>query len=232
MSNVELIPGFETRLFNDIYTDLEQFQEAWDNDFQVLTNVVGGTTDRDPKAYEASSLIYYLLSAQYGNSPIANSSENQFKLKLFSTVFKFAPTWLKKLDVQEAIRELDLDSIRVSMKNVSKGSDTETGKITGKGKNIANHALNPGTEPSTDSLTELTYIDSQNTDNTSSSTEFEDHKHAMDNTSETTVGILDGYEHLLALLESDVTTEFINRFQPLFKRFVKPQTYLYVTEGE
>jgi hypothetical protein len=38
------------------------------------------------------SLVYYLLYARYGNNPIANRDENQFKFKIFSVIFQYGPT--------------------------------------------------------------------------------------------------------------------------------------------
>ena len=81
-------------------------------------------------------------------------------------------------------------------------------------KAIYNQALNPQTEPSTGSLEELTYINQQNTTNYKKSP-------------------LEGYAILMDLLKTDVTNEFLNRFQKLFKIFVSPEKpLLYVTEEE
>lgn len=44
---------------------------------------------------------------------------------------------------------------------------------------------------------------------------------------------LEGYAILEELLKTDVTTEFLNRFQKLFKQFVRPErTWIYVTNLE
>ena len=61
-------------------------------------------------------------------------------------------------------------------------------------------------------LNELTYINEQNTTNYKKS-------------------YMDAYSQLWELLDTDVTQEFINRFQKLFKQFVRPEkTWIYVTE--
>jgi hypothetical protein len=73
--------------------------------------------------------------------------ENQFKYKLFSTIWQFAPTWIKKLNIQSDLRGL-------SEADLLKGAKT-----------IHNHAFNPSTEPSTATLEELTYINDQDTTN-------------------------------------------------------------------
>ena len=71
-----------------------------------------------------------MLSGKYGNSHIANSDENQFKLKLFSYIFQFAPYWEKRLDIQKKLRNLTEEEIMAGAKQ------------------LANHAYNPSTEPS------------------------------------------------------------------------------------
>lgn len=90
-------------------------------------------------------VLYSLLVAKYGENPIANASEDLFKNKLYSVIYKYGPTWNKKLDLQKKLRAL---------------TDTELmlGTTT-----IYNRASNPEQAPSTDTLDELTYINDQNT---------------------------------------------------------------------
>lgn len=88
--------------------------------------------------------LYYLLYSEYGNSVIASSDENQFKYQVFSTIFEYGPTWEKRLEIQNKLRELT-------------DGDLEQGT-----KTIYNKALNPGNTPSTD---ELSYINEQTTSN-------------------------------------------------------------------
>ena len=137
----------------DTYT----FQEVWDNatDFktdykesplytldsaQVLTDGTGSTKDN-------ISALYYLLYAKYGNSPIANFDVNQFKYKLYTTIYQYGPNWQKELEVQQKLRALTDDDLVLGAKI------------------IYNHAANNGQSPSTDELTETNYIDEQNTTN-------------------------------------------------------------------
>ena len=81
-------------------------------------------------------------------------------------------------------------------------------------KAIYNQALNPSTEPSTASLEELTFINQQNTTNYKKSP-------------------LEGYAILLDLLNTDVTEEFIKKFNVCFKKFVSAERPLiYVTEED
>ena len=81
-------------------------------------------------------------------------------------------------------------------------------------KAIYNQAMNPATEPTTATLPELTYINQQNTTNYNKS-------------------LMDAYAQLWGLLDTDVTEDFLKKFQKLFKQFVMPEhTHIYVTEVE
>lgn len=138
--------------------------------------------------------LYYLLYARFGNSHIASFDVEQFKYKIYSTIFMYGPTWAKRLEIQQKLREL-----------------TEADLMTG-GKAIYNHAYNPGTEPSTATLEELTAINDQNTTNYKKSK-------------------MEGYSLLLALLETDITKEFLDKFRPFFITVVEPEeTLLYEME--
>lgn len=120
----------------------------------------------------------------------------QWKFKIYSTIFQYGPTWEKRLDIQKELRELNLEELQ-------KGT-----------RAIHNSALNPQTEPSTNALQELTFINQQNTTNYTKSK-------------------MDAFGQLWELLDTDVTGEFINKFQKCFKQFVRPEKpLLYVTEEE
>ena len=88
--------------------------------------------------------LYYMLFARYANSPIASASEEQFVTKLFLTIFQYAPTWAKRLELQHKLRSL-------SDEDLLKG-----------GKAFYNHANNPSTAPVNDSTEALPKIDDQN----------------------------------------------------------------------
>ena len=111
-------------------------------------------------------------------------------------MFQYGPSWEKKLEIQEKLRAL-------SDEEIAKGS-----------KAIYNTALNPSNAPSTQSLEELQYINSQNTTNYKKSK-------------------MDAYTQLWGLIDTDVTGEFINRFNVCFKQFVRPEKpLLYVTDND
>lgn len=78
-------------------------------------------------------------------------------------------------------------------------------------KAIYNHAYNPETQPKTGDLDEINYINEQN------STNYKKSK-------------MDAYTQLWNLLDTDVTTDFLNKFGKLFKKFASPGTLLYVED--
>ena len=120
------------------------FQEIWDSAAKFVSEYKANgikTTISD----ENCTTLYYLLYAKYGNNPIASSDENRFKYAVWATIFKYGPTWEKRLEIQDKLRALSEDDLLRS------------------GKSIFNHAYNPSTEPSTGSLDELPGINEQNT---------------------------------------------------------------------
>ena len=182
---MNLLPQYNTKLFTDIYDKVDTFVA----DYNSIN--LGGITDSI-----LVTKLFYLLYAKFGNSPIANLDENQFKYKLFSTVFMYGPAWEKRLDIQNEIRNLSADDLLQGAKA------------------IHNHALNPETDPSTADLTELTYINEQNT------TQYKKSK-------------MDAYGQLWRLISTDVTADFLAKFNDCFKKFVMPANPLiYVTDEE
>ena len=135
LNNLSYYGGYRTRKFTDIFPDSATFENTANDIGIPLSNI----NNKD--------LIYYLLYARYGNSHIAFSDETQFIYSLYMTIFQYGPTWEKRLDVQEKIRNL---------------SDEELVK---GGRAIYNHSFNPSSEPSTSTLEELLTINDQNTTN-------------------------------------------------------------------
>lgn len=131
-----MTPRYNTNLFVEIYENVDSFL----NDYKNL-GLPTTITDNSAKT------LYYLIYAQYGNTPIANLDVNQFKYKFFSIVFQYGPVWEKKLEIQNKL-------IALSEEELLQGAKT-----------VYNHANNPSTIPSQASLEELTYIDDQNTTN-------------------------------------------------------------------
>ena len=185
-----MLPGYSTKLFTQIFDDYGTFK------YHYIHCGIPQTIDSDDSVSTSNlQTLYYLLYAKYGNTPIANFDENQFIYKLFGVVFQYGPTWEKRLDIQNKLRKLTEDEIL-------KGAKT-----------IYNHAFNPETAPSTGDLTEITYVNEQNTQN------FIKNK-------------LSAYSELMSLLETDVTGEFLNKFNICFKKFARPGTFIFEESDE
>lgn len=131
---------YNTKTFNEIYDNSSDFLA----DYTAYESSLSNLNKVDNK-YVITT--WTLLTARFGNSPICNWSEEQFKLKCFSTMFMYAPTWAKRLDIQDKVRAL-----------------TDADIIAGD-KTIYNQALAPNQAPSTATLEEVNFISSQNTAN-------------------------------------------------------------------
>lgn len=173
MSN-SMIPQYDTKLFTEIFDDAGTF-------VYYYKNIGIPTTISDTNA----RTLYYLLYARYGNSPIANYDEEQFKYKIFSVVFQYGPTWEKRLSVQQTLRSMSLsdliDNGQLSELFSSQGSNSQTSSgtngntrtlntqeantgtvgVSGTSEDIKNHAFNPGTSPAQDAYSPLAYINEQ-----------------------------------------------------------------------
>lgn len=88
--------------------------------------------------------LYYLLWARYASSHIRSDYPQQWKMKLMMTVFEYGPTWSKRLEIQEKVRNMSDDEIQ-------------------KGTIITyNTAMNPDGAPTTETWETLKGINSQN----------------------------------------------------------------------
>ena len=114
-----LYGNYRTNKFTDIYKDFNTFKSEYSA--SVFKQAISDTN---------LEMLYYLLYARFGNSHIANSDENQFKYKLYATIWQFGPVWEKKLQVQKELRNLSLAELQEGTKQVS------------------DHAYNPSTVPS------------------------------------------------------------------------------------
>lgn len=127
--------------FCDIFPDLETFKDEYTASAIPLTTLVAPVSDANV------ANMYYMLYARYGNSPIVSSDVNQWKYRLWTKIFQFAPTWIKRLKIQDDVR-------KITQADLEKGGEV-----------VYNHATNPNVEPSTETLEHLPIIDSQNTQN-------------------------------------------------------------------
>lgn len=118
------------------------FADIWNSASSFVTDVQSSFASTKISQEKATEL-FYLLYSEYGNSPISNSDENQFKYKVYSTIYKYAPAWEKKLEIQEVLRNLNEDDITLGNKVVS------------------NSANNPDGLPTCDGLEELISVQAQ-----------------------------------------------------------------------
>lgn len=179
MWNKSLYGNYRQVKFTDVWQTAESFVSDYKNN-GIETTISDKT----------ATTLYYLLYSRYGNSVLASSDTNRFKYDVWATIFSYGPTWEKRLEIQNKLRNLTDDEL-----------------FTGATQ-IYNHAYNPGTAPSTNTLDELTAINEQNT-------------------SKNKKGKMDAYAMLIALLETDVTESFLDKFKKLFLKVVQPELPLW-----
>lgn len=92
---------YKTKTFSEVYDSAEKFINDAKTNFSMLDNI----------SDDSKNVLYYLLFGRYGNSPISNWDETQFKTKLFSIMFQYGPTWEKKLNIQQTLRGLSLEQL-------------------------------------------------------------------------------------------------------------------------
>lgn len=163
-----------------------------------------------PQTYEGGNyvtdddlkLIWLLLIGRFADSTIKPfNTYGAFQVRFMSRVWQHAPAWKKKLDIQNKLRSLSLDD----NSEIYKGSSA-----------IYNSALNPNTQPGTDTTEELNFINSQNV------TKYKKSK-------------LEGLAILSDLLKNDVTEQFLRRFDDFFKTIIytgNEYKYITYTEGD
>lgn len=146
---------------------------------------------------ESMTILFYLLYAKYGTTPFKSNDKNLIAYRMYRLVFQYAPAWEKRLEIQNALRNLSL---------------ADNSELYQGSKAIYNHAMHDGSAPTTQTLTELQFIDSQNTTNYKKSK-------------------IEGLSALETLIELDVTEELLGRFNSLFSQWLQgDRPVYYVTE--
>ena len=130
-----MLPMYNTKTFSQVFPNFDSFKYCFDNDFQAYA--------KDCVSADSLKTLYWLLYARYCDNPIVNYTVDNFKAKIVALTFQKAPTWERKLSLQETLRSLS-------------ESDLLTGART-----IFNKALHPEAEPGTDTDEELDYINAQ-----------------------------------------------------------------------
>lgn len=126
------------------------FSQLWEtaDDFIESYNIT--SLPKEPYVTDdVLRLVWTLMIGRFADSTIKPyNTYGAFKIRFMSRVWQYAPTWKKRLDIQNKLRELSLEP----------GSEIYEGS-----KAIYNSAMNPGTQPSTSDTEELNFINSQNT---------------------------------------------------------------------
>lgn len=133
-----MAPETNEPTFSDVFNDADSFYEFC-SESEILDDII---------TEEFLKKLWYMLYAYYGNAAIASMDENRWKAKLVVTIEEYAPTYIKKAEIQRALRGLELDDLREGYKS------------------IFNRAINPSAEPTTDNTNELPYINEQNVNKT------------------------------------------------------------------
>ena len=184
---------FDNITFSDLYPTQEDFVNAY-KEVGFPQEYEGGSyvTDDDLR------LIWLLLIGRFADSTIKPfNAYGAFHVRFMSRVWQHAPAWKKNLDIQNKLRSLSLED----------GSEIYKGSSA-----IYNTAMNPNTQPGTDTDDELNFINSQNV------TKYKKSK-------------LEGLAILSDLLKNDVTEQFLRRFDDFFKTIIySGRTLLYETE--
>lgn len=99
---------YNTPIFIDIWADVDSF-------ITDFNNSPFGATIKEENARK----LYFLLLAKYGNNPIASTSEDMFKIQVFSIIEQYGATWEKKIEIQKELRALTEEDILVGSKIIS-----------------------------------------------------------------------------------------------------------------
>ena len=126
MINVDMLPQYDTKLMTDVWSKATDFVTDYQN-IGIPTTI----------SVQNATTLYYLLYARYGNTPIANYDEEQWKYKIFSVVFQYGPTWEKRLDIQNTLRGLQISDLvdNGSFHELFSHSGSETSSKTGSDNN-------------------------------------------------------------------------------------------------
>ena len=126
MINVDMIPQYDTKLMTDVWSKAPDFVADYQN-IGIPTTI----------SVQNATTLYYLLYARYGNTPIANYDEEQWKYKIFSVVFQYGPTWEKRLDIQNTLRGLQISDLvdNGSFHELFSHSGSESSSKTGSDNN-------------------------------------------------------------------------------------------------
>ena len=145
--------GFNQQLFNEQWTSsLSEIYPTYDDflaDYNEinLKGLVFSDYKTNPENPAFLRIIYLLLMGEYGNSAIRAFSPDLFKVRFFTRIMAYGPTYEKQMEHQKTLLSMTDEELQVSAKA------------------IYNSARNPSQKPPTNSEEILPYIDAQSTAN-------------------------------------------------------------------
>ena len=182
MYNNSYYGNYRTDTFQEVWQSAAEFIKDYkESEINSSAESIGQDTFTDAQL----TMIYCLLYSRYANSSHASSDIHQFKCGVFSTIFMYAPTWLKRLEIQKNLRDLTQNE-----------KELREGAIQ-----WSDLAENPGTVVPAGDL--IDGLKSQNVGHTKKSK-------------------LQAYAALAEVLKTDVSNDFLSKFQRLFIRVVMP----------
>ena len=89
-------PKYGNLTFCQVWNSYDEFKADYDEAIAYFA--------QNPTPLKANSVktLFFLLYAKYGNNPIANSDVNQFKFKVWATIYAYGPMWEKKVEIQNS----------------------------------------------------------------------------------------------------------------------------------
>lgn len=127
MSNQKLTKNYDGTLYSPLVGKerMPKFTDVW-NDFETFS--IDYKASPFPKDLKDSTIetIFYLLYSKYGNSTIASSDVYRFKTRLFAIIFQCAPTWQRRLEIQDALRTLSDEGIKIGSVQIYNDAENPT----------------------------------------------------------------------------------------------------------
>lgn len=126
---------YRTRKFREIFP-----QEAFDNaevtdynNFRWWYENCGfpcKVTSKPTSGTDYLKVLYIALLSKYGESHISSQNEPRFRLEVMRIIFQWGALWEKELEIQDKIRELDIDAIINGSKVVNAHSYNDSTEVS------------------------------------------------------------------------------------------------------
>lgn len=113
------------KLFKEVFDNYATFKTSWElTPFATYTE---GSETKHLLSDGTLQQLYYLIYARYNESHIVATNVEQWKARFWSITFQFAPTWQKRLEIQQNLRDLTENEIRTGIvQKVTRGFNPST----------------------------------------------------------------------------------------------------------